>query len=91
MNENAIIKHDMFRSNAFKIAARFQAISYHKDYHDYLKIIRNHLVRVMMEEPKDKFRVEAVRHVWLPKRAPKDADDLLCLRLFVMKTLDRQV
>jgi hypothetical protein len=33
-----------------KIAGKFQSISKMKDYDEYLKIIRNHFLRILLEE-----------------------------------------
>jgi hypothetical protein len=51
---------ESFRINAMKIAGKFQSISKLKDYDEYLKMIRNHFIKIMMEEKKEKFRLEAV-------------------------------
>ena len=60
-----------------------------KDYDEYLKIIRNHFIKMMMEENDEKLRLEAVRQVHLGKK--QDADDHLGLKLFLMKALDKNV
>ena len=60
-----------------------------KGYDEYLKMIRNHFIKIMMEEQKDKFRIEAVKQVHLGKA--QNPDDFLGLKLFVMKTLDKCV
>jgi hypothetical protein len=48
-----------------KIAGKFQYISKLKDYDEYLKMIRNHFIKIMMEEQKELYRVEAVKQVYL--------------------------
>ena len=56
-----------------KIGGKFQSISKMKDYDEYLKMIRNHFIKIMMEEVKDKYRLEAVKQVYLGNKM--DADD----------------
>jgi len=80
---------ESFRINAMKIAGKFQSISKLKDYDEYLKMIRNHFIKIMMEEKKEKFRLEAVLQVYIGE--PKTTDDHLCLKLYVMKGLDKCV
>ena len=48
-----------------RIAAKFQDISKLKGYDEYLKMIRNHFIKMMMEEQKERFRIEAVKQVYL--------------------------
>jgi len=73
--ENPAIKIDTFRLNAMKIAAKFQSISKLKDYDEYLKMIRNHFIKIMMEEKKEKFRLEAVKLVYLGFGTTATVDD----------------
>ena len=58
-----------------KIAAKFQSISKLKEYDEYLKMIRNHFIKIMMEEKKEKFRLEAVKLVYLGFGSTATADD----------------
>ena len=51
-----------------KIAGKFQHISLMKDYDEYLKIIRNHFIKMMMDEQNEKLRLEAVKQVHLGKK-----------------------
>ena len=44
-----------------KIAGKFLYIAKLKDYDEYLKMIRNHFIKLMMEETKDRLRLEAVK------------------------------
>ena len=86
---NPKIKNEGFRINAIRIAGKFQEISKSKGYDEYLKIIRNHLIKVMMEDRKENFRIEAVKQIYLG--TGQDEDDDLGLKLFCMKTLDKSV
>jgi hypothetical protein len=52
-------------------------------------MIRNHFIKIMMEEKKEKFRLEAVCQIYIGE--PKTTDDHLCLKLYVMKGLDKCV
>ena len=60
-----------------------------KDYDEYLKMIRNHFIKMMMEEQKERFRLEAVKQVWLGNM--KNPDDHLGLKLFSLKALDKNI
>lgn len=79
-----IMQSDKLRMNAMKIAGKFQQISILKKYSDYTMTIRSHLLKVMMEDPKDKFRVTAVKQVHLGKLGHES--DAMFLKFFVRKT-----
>jgi hypothetical protein len=48
-----------------RIASKFQHISKLKKYDDYVLIIRNHFIKIMMEDQNERFRMEAVKLVQL--------------------------
>lgn len=59
------IKSEQFRMNTFRIAAKFQKVSYLKGYTEYLYVARNYFLKSMMDDPSEKFRIEAVNLVWI--------------------------
>ena len=70
-----------------KLAAKFQEISEFREVPEYLNIIRDHLITIMMDDSKETFRIEAIKLVHLGTN--KDENDHKGLKLFVMKSLDK--
>ena len=83
---------DSIRLNALRIAARFLPVADKKNRQDYKEQISSHLIKVMMEDPRDRLRKEAITIVelndfFLPYIIKKTLDVSTKVRNSVYKTL----
>lgn len=70
---------ESFRINAIRIAARFLGPVKQKGRDEYYTLITSHLIKIMMEDERDRMRKEAVMLIEPSKKTVK---------YLVMKTLD---
>lgn len=72
-------KVESIKLNALKIATRFQVPVKLKKRDDYYELITCHLIKIMMEDEKDRIRKEVISRIELNSKT---------LHYVIMKTLD---